>query len=423
MRILHLSTLYPPHIVGGAERSVGMLADSQVQRGHKVAAACLSPDAWKQEERNGVLVYRMPHENSFWMEEWPQHSQRRREWAKFKQQANFAIERSFRTVIESFRPDIINTHSLVDISTRVWHAARRCGVPVVHTLRDFDLLCAASSMYRETGPCTHRHLKCRVLTFTKQFDQRLVDGVTAVGRDVLARHLDFGFFRHVPQPLRRVIWNTASVDRADEPPVRPRSADHPFTFGYLGRISPEKGVDTLLRAARRLPPAGWQLKIAGAAPDAMQATRALANGLPVEFLGFVKPNDLFDQVDVLIVPSLWAEPLGRSVLESYLAGVPVIGSRTGGIAEIINDDDWLFTPGDDGALARMMNAVLRRGRSWLPTPDRFAATVERTRPDTVAEAFDEVYRAVLANRQSSGDTVAAGYRATGENPSIGTAAE
>jgi len=113
----------------------------------------------------------MPHGNDFWLEDWAAHSQRQREWAKFKQQANFAIERRFGEVLDRFRPNVVHTHSMVDISTRVWHAARARGIPIVHTLRDFDLLCAASSMYRETGPCAGRHLKCRVLTFAKQFDQ------------------------------------------------------------------------------------------------------------------------------------------------------------------------------------------------------------------------------------------------------------
>ena len=50
-RILHLSMLYPPHIMGGAERSVALLAEAQVRAGHEVAAACTTPDRWHQETR------------------------------------------------------------------------------------------------------------------------------------------------------------------------------------------------------------------------------------------------------------------------------------------------------------------------------------------------------------------------------------
>lgn len=395
LRVLHLSSLYPPHIVGGAERSVSMLAEAQAAAGWEVAAACLTPGDAQEEVRNGVSVFRMPHGNDFWLEDWTRHTQREREWAKFKQQANFGIERRFGEVIDRYRPDIINTHSMVDISTRVWHAAKKRGVPIVHTLRDFDLLCAASSMFRETGPCTHRHLKCRVLTFTKQFDQRLVSAVTAVGSEVLARHLNYGFFGSVPEHLRRVIWNTAKVEGVDAEYVRaPRNG--PITLGYLGRISPEKGVDVLLKAARLLPPSGWRLLIAGSAPGDLAPFHQLAQGLPVEFIGFQKPKALFDQIDVLVAPSLWAEPLGRTVLEAYQAGVPVIGSRSGGIAEIIADDNWLVEPGDITGLAARMTKLLDEGRPAPPSGR--ARVMARTTPEAVADGFAALYAALLGQR-------------------------
>jgi glycosyltransferase involved in cell wall biosynthesis len=392
LRVLHLSSLYPPHIVGGAERSVSMLAEAQAAAGWDVAAACLTPGEAQEEVRNGVAVFRMPHGNDFWLEDWTRHSQRQREWAKFKQQANFGIERRFGEVIDRFRPDVINTHSMVDISTRVWHAAKKRGVPIVHTLRDFDLLCAASSMFRDTGPCTHRHLKCRVLTFSKQFDQRLVSAVSAVGSEVLARHLGYGFFDKVPEHLRRVIWNTAKVEGVDLGYVRaPRSG--PITFGYLGRISPEKGVDVLLKAVRLLPPTGWRLLIAGSAPGDLAPFHELAKGLPVEFIGFQKPKMLFDQIDVLVAPSLWAEPLGRTVLEAYQADVPVIGSRSGGIAEIIADDNWLVEPGDVSGLAARMAALIGTGRPGPPAGR--TRVMARTTPEAVAQGFADLYEALL----------------------------
>jgi glycosyltransferase involved in cell wall biosynthesis len=390
---LHLSSLYPPHIVGGAERSVSMLAEAQAAAGWDVAAACLTPGEAVEEHRNGVAVFRMPHGNDFWLEDWLAHSQRQREWAKFKQQANVAIERRFGAILDRFRPDIVHTHSMVDVSTRVWHAARRRGIPIVHTLRDFDLLCAASSMYRDSGPCTHRHLKCRILTFTKQFDQRLVSTVTAVGEEVLARHLRYGFFRHVPPGRRRVIWNTAQVEGIGRDYAKPPLGG-PITFGYLGRLSPEKGVDTLLQAARLLPPTGWRLLIAGAALGPIAPYQALADGLPVDFIGFQAPKALFDAIDVLVAPSLWAEPLGRTVLEAYQAHVPVIGARSGGIAEIIADDAWLVPPGDVAALAARMRQVLEDGRAGSPAGrDRVVA---RTTPQAVARAFADVYAETLA---------------------------
>ena len=122
--------LYPPHIMGGAERSVALLSEAQLAAGHTVAAACTTPGDWRLEVRNGVNVYRMPHETDFWAEEWPQHSVLQRGVRRFKQQFNTRLEAHFLRVIDDFRPDVVHTHSLLDVSTRTWLAAETRGLPI-----------------------------------------------------------------------------------------------------------------------------------------------------------------------------------------------------------------------------------------------------------------------------------------------------
>lgn len=398
-RILHLGTLYPPHIIGGAERSVSIIAEAQVEAGHEVAVACLSPDEWKREERNGVRVFRMPHETDFWCEDWPKHTKLERGWRRFKQQYNVRLERHALDVIDEWQPDIIHTQSLVDVSTRVWLAAEARGVPVVHTLRDYDLLCANAAMFRNGARCTERHVKCRVFTYKKAEHQRVARAVVGVGREILQTHLDYGYFAHVPDGLRRVIWNPAVVDGIGPDYRKPSLEGQPLTFGYLGRINVEKGVGTLLGAARLLGREGYELLVAGKEASEKQSLKPLAAGLPVEFVGFVPPREFFDRIDVLVVPSIWAEPLPRTILEAYAAGVPVIGARSGGIPDLIGHDNaaWLFDAGDEAALAARMRRVLAEGRAALPGRDSFAAVVEETRPSKVAGRYAALYDEVLGH--------------------------
>src|SRR5581483_1582506 len=122
-----------------------------------------------------------------------------------------------------------------------------------------------------------------------------------------------------------------------------------------------------------LPHSTWKLMIAGKAADEQDELRSLASGLPVEFLGFVAARELLEAVDVLVVPSIWAEPLPRSILEAYAAGVPVIGADSGGISDLIGKDnhDWLFPAGDAAELAKRMQAVIARGRGSLPGRSNF----------------------------------------------------
>lgn len=397
MRILHLSMLYPPHILGGAERSVAMLAEAQVALGHEVAAACTTPGASACEERNGVTVFRMPHETSFWAEEWPRHGKLERGWRKFVQQFNFRLRGHFARVIDSFKPDIVHTHSMVDVSTTVWEAAAARGLPIVHTLRDYDLLCADASMWHAGGPCG---IKCKVMTFAKHGRHRLVEGVAAVGRETLDIHLRAGLFRHVTPTLQRVIWNPAVVEGAGDGYSRPSREGRPFTFGYLGRINEEKGVGTLIDAARRLAPGDWRIVLAGKANNAIEPFIARAAGLPIDFPGFMDPRAFFEGIDVMIAPSIWAEPLPRTILEACAMGVPTIGSRAGGIPDLVGHDnaDWLFSPGDAGDLARRMQQVMAKGRAELPGKSDFAAILRETRPDVVAERYLAFYQDVCAAR-------------------------
>jgi len=398
MRILHLSMLYPPHIMGGAERSVAMLAEAQSRLGHDVAAACTTPGEFVLEKRNGVSVFRMPHETRFWAEEWPQHGKLERGWRKFSQQFNYRLGHHFRRVIDAFEPDIVHTHSMVDVSTTVWEAAARRGRPIVHTLRDYDLLCADASMYHDGGECG---LKCRVMTFAKIGRHRLTEGVAAVGQETLDIHLRKGFFDHLPDHLRRVIWNPAVVEGVGPSYTRPSRAGEPFSFGYLGRVTQEKGVGTLIEAARALRPGDWRIVIAGkATPDDLDAFRKQAEGLPVEFVGFIEPRAFFEAIDVLVAPSIWAEPLPRTILEAYALGVPAIGARSGGIPDLIGhaNADWLFDAADSGQLSDRLVRAMQAGRDALPGKADFEAVLRETSPAVVAERYLDFYRDVLDAR-------------------------
>lgn len=392
-RILHLSMLYPPHIMGGAEKSVALLSEALVGAGHDVAAACITPTGWKEEVRNGVKVYRMPHETDFWPEEWPQHSVIERGVRRFKQQFNHRIEEHFGRVIDDFKPDVVHTHSLLDVSTRVWLAAKARGLPVVHTLRDFDLVCGNAAMFKGGKRCEKRHLKCKAFTFMKERHHVAVDAVVGVGAGILQSHLDMGYFGHVPQSRRRVIWNPAVVDGVGADYVKPSLQGRPLTFGYLGRINVEKGVGTLIDACRSLAPDSFKVLIAGKEASDDASLKPMAAGLPIDFVGFVPPLELFNQIDVLVVPSIWAEPLPRTILEAYAAGVPVIGADSGGIPDLIGQDneDWLYPPGDAPALAELMQQVIDAGRATLPGRDAFTHVLDETTPAKVAKRYLDLY--------------------------------
>lgn len=405
LRILHLSALYPPYIVGGAERSVEHLAEELVAAGHTVAAACIAREPEPKTVRGGVTVYRMAHHNDFWLEDWPKASRFGRAWAKLKQQWNFAVAAEFGRVLDDFRPDIVNTHSLLDVSTLVWREAAKRGIPIVHTVCEYDLICGNAAMFRDGKPCERWHLGCKVVNAAKQITNRAVGAVVSVGTEILKTHVDHGLFAHLPPERRRVIYYSCTVPEGD-PEARRRidRTGRPMTFGYLGRINTEKGVGTLMDAFRRIGPGDWRCLVAGhAMDDSIARFKAQAEGLPVEFVGWAKPADFLSAIDVLVVPSFWAEPSPRTIYEAYTMGVPVIGAASGGIPELIGEDnaDWLFTPGDDADLAARLSAVIARGRGDLPDERSFQHVIRESTSERVAEKYLDLYAELVAQHRAA----------------------
>lgn len=400
MRILHISSVYWPDQVGGAELMVSMLAEMQAAKGHEVAVACISRNEEPPSSHNAVKVYRTGYGTPYFILDQEQHSRLDRLRYTIAAKINPHAVRKMAAAVLDFKPDIVNTHSLSELPPQLWPMVKRLGVPLVHTLHDFKSICSKGSMFRDGKACDAQHFKCRLISYPHQICQSSVEAVTGVGTEILKRHLDAGLFSHIPANLRRVIWNP--IDLAPRARKRMRAADADIVFGFLGRIEPSKGVDVLLDACRKLPAKGWQLLVAGRAIDGLESYRKLAEGLPVDFIGFAERDDFFDRIDCLVVPSVWPEAFGRTVAEAYAREVPVIGSRIGGIAEQIGEEqnDWLFPAGDPAALARTMTNVLQDPGRLLSKTAAMETMAARVAPDYISASYLDLYTELLENAAS-----------------------
>jgi glycosyltransferase involved in cell wall biosynthesis len=341
---------------------------------------------------DGVTVYRIGHGGLFWLEDWARHSAATRYVNKMLTNWNPITGRRVREVIREFKPDVINSHCMLHFAVDCWKVAAEEQVPVVHALHEFNLVCRNTNAFRNGHMCKTMCLACRI-NEPKRWLSRHVSSVIGVSRDVLQRHLDFGFFNHVPPSRRAIIWSM--------PPIQPqerssRPQNQPFTIGFIGRIVPEKGLEVLLDAVAKLPKNGWRLVIAGKVfppldPDTL---RARAAGLPVEWLGVVPAAQFYPQIDVLVVPAIWADPGPLVVHEAFANSVPVIGAKMGGITDFIEHDStgWLYPPNDADALAAILAQRIAAGRGALPHEDAFSRFRAQTTPDRVAEHYEEIYR-------------------------------
>lgn len=366
MRILIVNSLYPtslhPKVVGGAERSVRNLAEALVGAAHQVLVVrAAAPGAAPTEEVfNGVRVHALPINNVYWPFSGEQHSSLSRllwhvldDWAPPPSR--------IADLIEKFQPDVLHTNNLTALGTGVWVVAKRHGIRIVHTLRDYSLLCPRTKLFKDGRMCEALCSDCALLTFRRRSRTSLVDAVVGNSIATLNLHLKHGLFGSA-------ITRTAigSLPDAGAVPLAPRERrdDPRLVFGYIGRVSDDKGVDLLAAAFGRLPGDRVRLKIAGeSAPDIQSRLQKTAGVNTIEFLGFVTPRSFYEEIDVVVAPSLWPEPLPRSVIDAISYGRPVIASDRGGNVEAMGEPPFgsVFDP------SRVEN-LIKAMESFSPIP-------------------------------------------------------
>ena len=293
------------------------------------------------------------------------------------------------------RPDIVHVHNFKGFSAlAAWRAARRLRLPVVQTLHDYTLVCPRSVMRKAGRNCARPCLSCRIASAPRRAKADWPDLFTAVSHRMV-------------ELIERseVRWrNPPIIVRGDNPPgpapLRPPERRE-VVFGYLGRLDPAKGIDVLIRALHHYRGPECQVTIAGAGVASFTAAlQKLAVGTNAEFVGWREPMLFFQEIDVLVVPSLWEEPLGRVIHEAFKCGVPVISSDIGGIPEIVRpgENGMLSPPGDDIALADVMSRVASDRPMMRTLSEGARRSAELFDRDAIHDQYEGALRSVLATR-------------------------
>lgn len=398
MKVLVLNTLYPPHVVGGAEKSVNLLCEALVRTGIEVVVASLHPEnTTRVETVNGVKVYRLPIDNIYW----PFDQKERSPFLKLQWHLrdiwNGVARHRFSGILQDERPDILHTNNLTGFSVSVWAEASARSLKTVHTLRDYSLLCRRATLFRAGQNCTRRCLDCAMMTLPSKRLSNHVDRLISNSRFLLDRHVSEGYFAGTPS---EVIYNIMeTVDLNETPPARREAT---LTFGYLGKIDQDKGIEIVLRATTKLKRPDWKLKIAGRGDERYVAHLKQTFADPrIKWLGFTPVRDVMNQIDVTIISSIWYEPLPRVLIESIAYRRPTICSTAGGIPEIAHFADLIgiYEPTDADALARLMEQAMHDGRfAWTYRDDRAHDLSQQFDPSIVAGRNLAVYQAALSQK-------------------------
>jgi glycosyltransferase involved in cell wall biosynthesis len=313
--------------------------------------------------------------------------------------------RRIRRVASATQPDIAHAHNIYHhLSPSILVELRRRGVPIVMTLHDLKLACPAYKMHSQGAVCE----KCRGGALRNVIANRCIKDSLAMSalvwlestvhralnlylgtvnrfvvpsRFFLAKFAQWGIdtsrFVHIP--------NFVDVDRFE--PVQ----EWGDAVVYFGRLAPEKGIATLIKAAAL---ARVRVRVVGTGPEE-DNLRQLASRLGVDahFTGYLTGAPLRTEIAsarAVVIPSEWYENAPLSVMEASALERPVIGANIGGIPELIREGEtgFGFTSGSVESLADTLGkvkglpvAALRRvgaaGRDWMRTEFGPAAYLRR----------------------------------------------
>jgi glycosyltransferase involved in cell wall biosynthesis len=327
-------------------------------------------------------------------------------------------------VLRAVQPDVVHVHNLMNLSFDLPALARARGIPVVATLHDYALVCPSGGQrihVAEQHVCdvidAERCARCFPDSpFHAQLSFARVAGAAPppLSRAVLAlarRHprLARRFaaasrgvapFLITPADIRRRleaaqrIFNEVDLFVAPSPsiasefeqlgiePSKIRVSDYgfvslrrlpaatsrrgPLRIGYAGTLVWHKGVHVLLEAVRHLPAGAYELKVFGSLdvfPEYCHRLRVQSAGLAVRFMGAFEREraaDVYEQMDVLVVPSLWLENSPLVIHEAFMAGVPVVGARIGGIPDLLRngEDGLLYDPASPAELTAILQDLI-----------------------------------------------------------------
>ncbi|GMU93332.1 MAG: glycosyl transferase [Candidatus Hydrogenedentota bacterium] len=271
--------------------------------------------------------------------------------------------------LHAFKPDVVHVHELYPHhSPWVLVECRRAGVPVVMTCHDFRLTCPVATHLRKgracescangaTYWCALKNCRGNLLESLAYASRSAVANLFRLYRDNVSLFItpseflrDRLVYAGYPEERFTVIPNmVGDVSEAADP------AEGEY-IAYAGRIAPEKGVHTLLEAARRnrLP-----VRIAGGMNSTIKEESAPVNVTWAGHLDAIKLTAFYRGARFLVTPSLWYEAFGLVVAEAMMHGLPVLAAQGGALPELVEHGvtGLLFTPGDSKDLSRKMQAL------------------------------------------------------------------
>ncbi|SFK65405.1 Glycosyltransferase involved in cell wall bisynthesis [Halogranum rubrum] len=391
MDICVISNLFPPEVVGGAEKHAKADVNELVNRGHDVSVITTRSSSggtyfsFEESELGGATVYRFTPLNAYS----PIEHQSVSAWKKPIQHVvdiwNPHVYLLVKKKLCQISPDIVHIHNHSGLSPSVFAAVSSHEIPVVHTLHDYEALHVRTNLFdgekiSDPGIGMKPYQK-----IYRQLVEPHLDYVVSPSQFVLEKHHSEGVYSTVPCSRVPLGISSKSTDSVSS---RPSNSDQ-LQLMFAGQHTHQKGIDILIKAVRKSSLENLHLNIYGKGPESSKLEDLASDEPRITFHGFVDDEELQDAYAAshfTVVPSRWYDNSPMVIYESYNRGTPVIGANIGGIPELITDGETgiLFAPNDVDSL----QGALERAAS-LPY-DEIQTQVEETKSYCISNHIDEI---------------------------------
>jgi len=268
-----------------------------------------------------------------------------------------------RQVIKKEKPDLAHIHNTFFlISPSVYYACRKEGVPVVQTLHNYRFICPLATLYRDGLVCRECQDKGLIMSLRHKCGEKSMMWTAAMCSTLKFHHIKGTFKSLIDTYIALSNFSRERFIEAGYDPEKIKIKPNFINFDpgvaskrgnfalYVGRCSPEKGVDALMEAWKQVD--HLPLKIIGSG-DQFNEYRdyALRYNLNIEFLGQKANSEVINHIKdslFVIMPSKCNENFPRTIVEAFACEVPVLASKRGALTEIVEDNKTglLFEPED-----------------------------------------------------------------------------
>lgn len=366
MRIMIVASSYPPDGWGGAEVAAEGIADWLASRDHDVAVYADADPPAPPGEGTGSSLIRLGPPRSRWTHRTPEHARqgsfRKALWHVLDHGAHQG-EAAFARATAAFRPDVVMVHLAPGLGLGLFAHCAREDLPVLFVVHDFWMTCLRSSMFSKQGHvCTQRETLCR---WSSHMRMKALARIPRLGYWAPSHSILEIIQREIGPVFRHVLVQRNVVDLRDFSPGPPSPPGGPVRLLFVGKLSAAKGARFIAECLARLPPDHpFVLNFVGSGDLEGPLRRAFADDPRFVFSGVCSRAEVaahYQAASLLLIPSLWFENSPLVIYQAQAAGVPVLGSSSGGIPELLEgrEDSHVLPVGDHDAWTARLAQLIR----------------------------------------------------------------